>query len=236
MGRARKSSSVTLAGTRSALAHLDRTQVENLGRENDPSPERLARAGYTVAMQLGTGRVQVIGAAQPVIGYDGLIRLTQAPLDRLAARSQLDPDSAERNHQLFRAGDKLRDHHHLAGLSGFAANDLLGSSGGGHPSSRTPVTETMEKHRRSLRAAEAAMDKGAWKAVQAIVIEEQTPTEAGRAFGYGKEHAASAVALDRLRRGLEQLAALWGYQPPEKPKPAQPANDGQASATAAAAA
>ena len=205
--------------------------VETLTGQNDPTPERLSRAGLKTLIQLGTGRLQVINPPRGFIGFDGVVRLSQAPLDRLAARDQLDAGSPDRNHNLFQAGDKLRDHHHMAGLSGFAANDLNGS-GGGHPSSRTPITETMEKHRRSIRLAEAAMDRDAWIAVRAIVIEEQTLVESGRAFGYGKEHAASAVALDRLRRGLSTLATLWGYLPPERPERAAPtaANDAAASA------
>ena len=242
MGR-RKSSSVTLAGTRSALAHIDRTQVETLGRQNDPSPERLARAGYTVAIQLGTGNIQVVGAPRPVIGFDGIVRVSQAPLDRLTARSQLDPDSADRNHLLFLVGDKLRDHHHLAGLSGFAANDLLGSSGGGHPSNRTPITETRTCHRRAVGRAESKVDKGDWRVVRDVVLEERILEEVGRAVGFGERHAAAAVALDRLRRGLAVLAELWGYLPPERSDQAQNAasNDvepctsqGAADATGAA--
>ncbi|MGU3665835.1 hypothetical protein ACLBX9_16775 [Methylobacterium sp. A49B] len=211
-------------------------QVETLGRDNDPTPERLSRAGLKTTIQLGTGRLQVINPPRGFIGFDGVVRLSQAPLDRLAARDQLDPVSPDRNHNLFQAGDKLRDHHHMAGLSGFAANDLNGS-GGGHPSSRTPITETMEKHRRAIRIAEGAMDRDAWIAVRAIIIEEQTLVETGRAFGYGKEHAASAVALDRLRRGLGALASLWGYLPPERPERAAPAaaNDAAPAAKESAA-
>lgn len=183
------------------------------------------QAGYGVALQLGTGRVQVIGPARTgPIGADGVVRIAQAPLDRLHARDQLAADP-ERARQLFEAGDKLRNHHFLAGLSGFAANDLNGS-GGGHPSSRLSITETMESNRRALRRGESAMDAGDWPAVRGIVIEEQDLETAGRALGYGNRQAAAAVALDRLRRGLGALAELWGYSPPPRPERQElPAND-----------
>lgn len=227
VGRRRNSSSVTLAGAGSAR----KVPVETLGRDNDPTAERLARAGLKTTIQLGTGRLQVIDPPRGFIGFDGVVRLSQAPLDRLVARDQLDPASPDRNHNLFEAGDKLRGHHHLAGLSGFAANDLLGSNGGSHPSSRTPITETMEKHRRELRRAEAMVDPDAWRVVRAIVIEEQTLEEAGRPAGFGNRPGAQAVALYLLRRGLASLAELWGYIPPQRPDLAlpPPANDAQAA-------
>ena len=228
----RKSPSVTLAGA----GACSKLPTETLGRPGDPAhpgdptPERLRRAGLTVAIQTRTGNLQVLGAPVPILGFDGVIRLAQAPLDRLAARDQLDPTSPDQNHQLFQAGDKLRDHHHLAGLSGFAANDLNGG-GGGHPATRTPITETMEKHRRALRVAEGAMDADAWRAVQLVVIEEQALEDAGRAVGFVQRHAAAAVALDRLRRGLTALAELWGYLPPPRREQTPPAAANDAAPT-----
>lgn len=185
------------------------------------------QAGLTVAMQLGTGRVQIIGPG--VIGFDQVVRISQAPLDRLHARDRLDETDPEHNRQLYEAGNKLRDHYYLAGLSGFAANDLNGG-GGGHPSSRTPITETMERNRRALRMAESAMSPRDWTVVNDVVCLEANLTEAGRKIGYRNDDAAGAVALDRLRRGLADLAELWGFSPPQKPEQAVAANDAGAPA------
>lgn len=226
MSGRRKFKPITLAGK----AALKQVPTHTL-TDNGPTPERLMQAGLTVALSLGTRQTQIIGAAAPV-GVDGIVRLAQAPLDRLHARGRLDDDGA-RNAQLYDAGVKLRGHFYLGGLSGFAANDL-NSTGGGHPSSRTPISETMESNRRSLRLAEAAMHPGDWQVVNAVVCLEADLTEAGYKAGCTNADAANAVALDRLRRGLGALAELWGYSPPKRPAPsAPPANDADSSVAVA---
>lgn len=227
MSGRRKSKPVSLAG-REALKQVPTHTLT----ENGPTPERLMKAGVTVALELGTRRTQIIGKSSPV-GFDSVIRLAAAPLDRLHSRGRLDDDGA-RNSQLFEAGEKLRGHFYLGGLSGFAANDL-NSTGGGHPSSRVPISETMESNRRSMRLAQAAMHPGDWKVVNAVVCLEADLEDAGREVGCNNVHAANAVALDRLRRGLGTLAELWGYSPPQRPAPTVPTacNDaGSASAVA----
>jgi hypothetical protein len=223
----RKSKPVSLAG-REALKQVPTHTLT----ENGPTPERLMQAGVTVALDLGTGRTQIIGKSSP-IGFDGVIRLAAAPLDRLHSRGRLDDDGA-RNTQLFEAGDKLRGHFYLGGLSGFAANDL-NSTGGGHPASRVPISETMEKNRRALRLAEAAMHPGDWQVVNDVVCLEADLTAAGLKAGCRNADAANAVALDRLRRGLSTLAELWGYSPPQRPAPTVPpaSNDAKAASSAA---
>lgn len=223
----RKSKPVTLAGK----AALWQVPTHTL-TENGPTPERLMKAGVTVALDLGTGRTQIIGKSSPV-GFDGVIRLAAAPLDRLHSRGRLDDDGA-RNTQLFDAGDKLRGHFYLGGLSGFAANDL-NSTGGGHPASRVPISETMEKNRRAMRLAEAAMHPGDWKVLNAVVCLEADLEDAGREVGCNNVHAANAVALDRLRRGLCALAELWGYSPPQRPMPTVPKASNDTGSTAAVA-
>lgn len=223
----RKSKPVTLAGK--AASKQEPTHI----LPNDgPTPERLRQAGIMASIDPETRRTQIVGNGQ-IIGGDGVVRISQAPLDRLHARGRLDDDGA-RNSQLFDAGDKLRGHYYLGGLSGFAANDL-NSTGGGHPSSRTPISETMEKNRRSMRLAEAAMHPGDWQVVNAVVCLESDLAMAGRALGCNNVHAANAVALDRLRRGLGVLAEIWGYSPPQRPEPTVPraSNDVGSPASAA---
>ncbi|MFY9294019.1 MAG: hypothetical protein WAP03_25490 [Methylorubrum rhodinum] len=205
--------------------------------EGAVTPERLQRAGVSIALSLPGRQMQVIGngdGAWGGVGASGVIRITQAPIDRLGARGRLDPDP-ERNKQLMEAGDKLRDHYYLSGLSGFSAANDLNGAGGGHPSSRTPITETMESNRRSLRLAEAAMHPGDWRVVRDVVCLEQDLGAVGQALGFGKDHAANAVALDRLRRGLGELAELWGYSPPPRPKASSSANDSSSAVSGAAA-
>lgn len=216
---------------------LSKVSVETLP-EGGPAPERLFQAGVSVAMSIAGRRVQVVGTGGPGwggLGASGVIRLNQAPLDRLFVRGRL-ADDGETNKALMDAGEKLRTHHYLAGLSGFASNDPLSSTGGGHPANRLPITETMEANRRALRRAEAAMHPGDWRVVHEVVCLEHDLGQCGRALGCKEAHAANAVALDRLRRGLAQLAELWSYSPPPRPAPSAgtASNDAVASATAAA--
>lgn len=205
---------------------LKKTPAETLP-EGGATPERLQQAGVTIAMTIAGRKLQVIGhggGAWGGVGAGGVIRLNQAPLDRLHGRGRLDPDP-HTNKQLMEAGDKLRGHYYLAGLSGFpAANDPNGA-GGGHPSSRTPITEIMESNRRRLRLAEAALHPGDWQVVRDVVCLELDLGAVGQALGFGKDHAANAVALDRLRRGLADLARLWGYSPSPSPAGAYSAKD-----------
>lgn len=223
----RKSKPVSLAGTAATK------QVPTHALVGDgPTPERLRHAGIPATIAPGTMRTVVIGYGD-IIGSDGVCRVSQAPLDRLHARGRLDDDGA-RNSQLYDAGDKLRGHYYLAGLSGFAANDL-NSTGGGHPSSRTPISETMEKNRRSMRFAEAAMHSGDWQVVNAVVCLEASLKDAGYGVGCTNADAANAVALDRLRRGLGALAELWGYSPPKRPTPSAPPISNDTGAPAAVA-
>lgn len=223
-GRKRKTAPVTLATVRTLAA----IPTATLDRDVAPTPERLAKAGLIVAVQLGTGRVQVIGTeAAGIVNDDGAVRLQPAPLDRLHARSRLDEVHPDRNRQLYETGDRLRHHHHRSGLSGFTgtANEpsLFSRT---DPSRRVAITEAMESARRQLDRAEAVMHPGDWQAVRGVVIEELTLEAAGLGFGFCNRAAAASVALDRLRRGLAALAELWGYLPPERPVavPAEPAN------------
>lgn len=229
----RKSKPVSLA----CQEALSKVPTDTLP-DGSVTPERLAQAGVTIAMSLGGRHMQVIGNGEGAwggVGASGVIRLNQAPLDRLHARGRLDPDG-ERNKQLMEAGDKLRTHYYLSGLSGFSAANDLNGAGGGHPSSRTPITETMESNRRSLRLAQAAMHPGDWRVVHDVVCRELDLGAVGQALGFGKDHAANAVALDRLRRGLSELAELWGYSPPPRPSASSSANDAGSAAPAGAAA
>lgn len=182
--------------------------------ENDPTPERLMRAGVSVSMSLNGRQLQVSGPeAIRAIGADGVFRLSEAPLDRLASRRRLDESDARRNAILYEAGQRLRRHHYVGGLSGIAANDLE-RSGSGKRQAAVPFSQAQAEARDALRAARDALSWHDWTAVYGIVCEERSLEAVGQQLGYRHTHAANAVALDRLRRGLEGLAEFWGTVPP----------------------
>lgn len=187
------------------------------GLANEPTPERLSHAGVPVRVTIQDGRrvmAQIVGpkASRP-IGDDGVFRLTDAPLDRLAARRRLDEKDSARNATLYEAGQQLRKHHYMGGLVGIAANDL-NRSGAGKRQAAIPISAMMAEHRDELRAVQEELHPDDWRATFAIVCEERTLEDVGRAEGFGHASAAAAVALDRLRRGLATAAELWGQLPP----------------------
>ena len=195
-----------------------------------PTPERLAKLpGVTLYQKPGGKRIAVRSPEmRNPVGADGICRVSQSPLDRLAVLGRLAED-ADRSAKLFEAGDRLRQHWYLAGLDGGPGSiDLMRSGGGaGHPAWLTPSSESAAYHRARFRAARDGMEAGHWHVVYGICCGEATLEAAGREAGFGNAAAAAAVALDRLRRGLELLAEAWGIIPPK------PANDDQLPSPAA---
>jgi hypothetical protein len=190
----------------------------SLAGENAPTPERLLKLpGVTIASAVGSRELVAVfpTKADKPVGADKVVRINQAPLDRLEARRQLDPADAERNRKLHESGDRLRQHWYRAGLSGIGSIDLNRSGGGGgSPAWLTPTSEDMAYHRHRFRKARDGMDADHWAAVSRVCCDEQDLAAVGRQAGFGNDAAASAVALDRLRRGLEHLAVLFGILPP----------------------
>lgn len=186
--------------------------------DNGPTIERLVQAGVPVAARVATRKMEIVGTADDSpFGGDGVARIAQAPLDRLHARGQLagDPD---RNRILFDAGDRFRQHWYLAGLSGIGSIDLNRVGGGnGDPAWMIPSSESAAYHRARHRAARAALDRDGYEAVFAVCCGEDDLGPVGRKAGFGNDAGASAVALDRLRRGLAMLAVLYGMLPPRRP-------------------
>ena len=184
--------------------------------ENAPTLERLAQAGHVVATHLGTRRTEIVGSrAESPFGADGVARIAQSPLDRLQARRQLAPEDPGRNRDLFDAGDRFRTHWYRAGLSGIGSIDLnRAGGGGGDPAWLMPSSEAAAYHREKHRAARAALDPDSFAAVLAVCCGEDDLGMVGRQAGFGNDAGATAVALDRLRRGLAKLAEMYGIIPP----------------------
>jgi hypothetical protein len=214
--RGKSNKSVSLAPVR-GLTPL------RLPDQGGPTPERLAKLpGVTIIQRAGGTKIVAMapGTRSPV-GADGVVRVSQSPLDRLEALHRLAPGDSDRNTKLHDAGDRLRQHWYLAGLDGGPGSIDLNRAGGGngHPAWLTPSSESAAYHRQRFRAARDGMEAGHWQIVFGICCGEATLEAAGRDAGFGNAHAANAVALDRLRRGLELLALAWGILPP------RPAND-----------
>lgn len=190
----------------------------SLADENAPTPERLLKLpGVSIASSLGSRHLVAVfpTKSDKPVGDDKVIRINQAPLDRLAARVQLDPADVYRNAKLAEAGDRLRQHWYRGGLSGIGSIDWNRSGGGGgDPAWLIPTSEDMAYHRHRFRRARDGMDRDHWDAVYKLACGEEDLLSVGRAAGFGNHAGASAVALDRLRRGLDHLAILFGILPP----------------------
>lgn len=161
-----------------------------------PTPERVARSdgGYSISP-------------------DGLMRVVEAPFDRLGARRQLD-DDGERSRLLYEAGSRFRADWYLAGLAGSLGGGSLDGAGGGigHPAYMIPSSERVAGHRASWRQAYRAMDDEQRRIVGYVVLDELTVTAAGLLLTDGACAATKAkrIAMDTLLAGLGTLAVHYG--------------------------
>lgn len=194
-----------------------------------PTPERLAKVGLTTSITMN-GRTQIVfGQGQSPVGQDGVIRLSEAPLDRLHARGRLHEGKNEHdrhlNTLLHEQGDRLRNHNTWGQLAAsVGGQDLTRSFGGGEQSYGMPSSLRAAAHRDKVRKARAALHPDDWRAVELVVLDERDLADAGRAIGYKNADAGGPVVLDRLRRGLTDLARHWGALPP-LPRQIEAAND-----------
>lgn len=219
-----KKKSITLAGTPLTLPSDSMA----------PTQERLARAGVMSSITMG-GRTTIFtppGQQSPV-GQDGVIRLSEAPVDRLHARGRLHEgtsrDDKARNTLLHDQADKLRNHHTWGQLSASpSSQDLTRSFGGGEQSYGMPSSLRAASHRDKVRKARLALHPDDWRAVELVVLDERDLADAGRAIGYKNADAGGPVVLDRLRRGLTDLARHWGALAP-LPRQIEADNDVQAA-------
>lgn len=166
------------------------------GSSEDATPQRLRMAGSDAA-----------------VGADGVRRLSDDPLSRLAARGLLWPGDEDRNRLLAEAGERFRTDRHRASLDGPGAMDVGRVGGGaGDPAWSMPLTERMAHWRWRYRQAVQALG-GPYLAavVEAVVCDERSLEDVGRQVsGRPDPKQAQAVAMDRLREGLRVLAVHYG--------------------------
>ena len=162
-----------------------------------PTPERLAHA---------RGDVRV--------GADGVRRMEDEPLLRLATRQCLDRNNKDRNTILHQAGDQYYSHWYLSGLNGLGAIDYgAGSKGEGLtlPTSAMPSSERVAYHRGQFRGARDCLGMYFYRVLDPIILDWQDPAEVGCMIsGHANLDRGRAIAVDRLSEGLHRLAIFWG--------------------------
>ena len=177
-----------------------------------PTPERMMQAGLNPSMNIHSKRAQV--AAGDHVGKDGVVRLSQAPLQWLASRGMLD-DKPERNRILREAGERYYRHWFDGGLKGIGAIDYNRIGGGATDKAyHMPVSEYAAQHRAEYREARERM--GGWlaKVADAVICDEMRLSEAGSAFGeYASASTRAAIASTMLRAALTTLAEHFGKLP-----------------------
>lgn len=214
MAKSKPASLAKLAGKIKQPAMQDLAWSE---REHDgerftpvlPTPERLMQAGLSPAMNIHSKRAQIATGDQ--IGKDGVVRLSQAPLQWLASRGLLD-NNPERNRILKEAGERYYRHWFEGGLRGIGAinYDRVGG-GASDPAHMMPVSEYAAQHRAEYRAARERM--GGWlaKVADAVICEEERLADAGSAFGdYASSSTRAAIAGTMLKAALTTLAEHFG--------------------------
>lgn len=196
----------------------------SLANENAPTPERILKLpGVTIASSVATRGLEAVfrSPADRPVRADQVVRINQAPLDRLAARKLLDPRSEDRNRLLHEAGERVRQHWHGAGLTGIGSVDFNRAGGGsGNAAWATPTSETAAYHRDRLRRLyDTIRCREIFSILIGVCCEEQDLETLGRLQGYGNHATAKAAATALLRSGLSITAEALGILPP------QPGND-----------
>lgn len=162
-----------------------------------PTPERLRHAG-------GDMRV----------GADGVRRMEDDPLLRLAVRQCLDREDKNRNKILYEAGETYYSHWYQSGLNGVGAIDYgAGSRGEGLtlPPSAMPNSERAAYHRGQFRGARECLGMYFYRVLDPIILEGRDPAEVGCTIsGHANLDRGRAISVDRLSEGLHRLAIFWG--------------------------
>ncbi|MBE7220368.1 MAG: hypothetical protein INR64_18010, partial [Caulobacteraceae bacterium] len=148
------------------------------------------------------------------------VRRIGDPFDLLHSRGLLDREDATVNARLWQAGDRLRNHWHLARLDPLTAFDFRREIVDGSPPASSGPGETAIKHRDALRAAQEAVGPRLRPYVTGLVIDARTVAEL-RPLVTDTAHArtADALVIERLREGLHRLSALWGLDRAGRPRP-----------------
>lgn len=195
--------------------------LSNKQRERERRKRAGKRVGPDIAIAVAQTATEFIEPTKERLrhaqGYaiwnnKGAIRVVQSPLAMLHARGALDRLSSDRNDTLFAAGQRYFKHWYLAGLSPVGAMDMARAGGGdGNPAWATPNSESIANHRSEYILAGLKLGGYLKRWVDAIVIEEREPAEAGRDLtGRMDAQTSAAIAIEILRGGLTTLAEHWG--------------------------
>lgn len=144
------------------------------------------------------------------------MRIEDTPFDRMKKHQQLDRNDVGINRILGMAGDEYRGHFNRTGLYDFKAQDptkemVSGGGAGGLFASEASANAFVVYSR-----AREAMHADFRAVVDAVVIYDQTPEDAGRKIGgYISRQHANAVGCFVLRRGLTELALHFGLMAKE---------------------
>jgi hypothetical protein len=134
----------------------------------------------------------------------------ESVLASLASRGVL-AKRPELNRVLFEAGEKYLSHWTLGYRIGVAAQDINREGRAGFTSGGMALAENATHHAEQYRRASQALGPYLSAAVDPIVLSEEPVESVGRRIsGYSDRNKAIAVAMDRLREGLSQIATLFG--------------------------
>jgi hypothetical protein len=152
-----------------------------------PTPERLQHAN--------DNHVQIPGTRAT--------RMADAPIDRLRTSGALTESQ-------YQAAATLFKDYYNAGLAPLGAVDYERFHvDGSKPSSVSDFRyAAIERYNRSCKE----LGEFFRVTVDAVVLREQSVEGAGRALGLGNASQARAVALDRLRGGLDILVKRYGLE------------------------
>ena len=162
-----------------------------------PTQERLAKAQ---------------GASQT--GVDGVVRMRDGALEKLAASGRLWPGDESRNRILFEAAQELRRVHRMAGMdaSPTSVNLLATGGGAGDKAYMIPLSEAAVGARAKLRQAYDATPRAMWNVVVSVAIEDNDLTAGGVAAGVdGAGCVRRGVARWAVQHGLEAIAKRWKF-------------------------
>jgi hypothetical protein len=171
------------------------------------------QAGINPVCNIRTGKLGIVQS--DLVNREGMVRVTQAPLQWLASRQMLDQEDRERNGLLREAGERYYRHWFDGGLKGIGAQNLDRVFGGeAEPAYLTPATEYAAQHRQEYRAARERMGSWLAKVTDAVVCEEMRLPDAGSFVGdYASSETRSAIALTMLKAGLTTLVDHFGIEP-----------------------
>lgn len=223
-GRKKTPSPITLAGrikqpaVTSIPMHVDEIHFSDgtkIERENSPVIPLASyfQAGVNPVCNIKTRKLGIVQS--DLVNREGMVRVTQAPLQWLASRRMLDPADRERNGLLREAGERYYRHWFDGGLKGIGAQNLDRVFGGeAEHAYLTPATEYAAQHRHEYRAARERMGSWLAKVTDAVVCDEMRLPDAGAFVGdYASSETRSAIALTMLKAGLTTLVEHFGISP-----------------------